>query len=260
MVIDEKYAEWLGFDLKAKLPYMLTHEDVYGEINHEVTTTPAEAGSLFKDVHLFANYLKESSVVNKDNVRPTIDEPTFVKAWLPHFHMGNEGDESRDPSVTLTWINAIAGSPYHSVDVLRNGELIFRVPPVSGRLKVIGGKDRQTSVGMLNKEMENMLTRVPHAREAQVNYLLSQIFVMKDERQSDTVTELNLKCLFTLDEIFRYYGYSTILPPEIMKIKPYIMGEQDGTESRGSLPSSDTGIAGEVSSESNFDEDDLFDF
>lgn len=260
MVIDEKYAEWLGFDLNAKLPYMLSHEDVYGDIHKEVTVTPNEAGSLFKDIQLFANYLKESSVTNKDNVRPSIDEPTFVKAWLPHFHMGNEGNEDRDPSVTLTWINAVAGSAYHSVDVLRNGEVIYRVPPVSGRLKIIGGKDRQVSVGMLNKEMENMLTRVPHAREAQVNYLLSQIFALKDERNTDTVTELNLKCLFTLDEIFRYYGYPTILPQEFMKIKPYIMGVQDGTESRGSLPAADTGTTEQVSSESDFDEDDLFSF
>ena len=226
----------LGDRVDAPLPTMLTHEEVYGHFERK-DKDPNEVGMLDSTLDVLAFYANNSSITDSEDKRPSIDEATFVKAWLPHFYHGNQGREDIDPSVTLTWVNKIAGGKYcgsyHSVDVLRDGEVIYRVPPVYGRLNVVGGKDRYTSVAQLYKNMDDMLKRVPHAVNQQEKFFLDNIYEPADEHQDrrDFRADINLKYLYVLDEIFTYYGYETILTPELMSVKEQVMGKRtDGAQ------------------------------
>lgn len=257
----ERERHELGYFLDAPLPTMLSHDDVYGDY-HFTEVDDSLMGGYDNTLSTLANYLNNALPTNAQNKRPSIDEATFVHAWLPHFYNGNAGNEY-DPSVSLTWINSVAGGKfdgaYHSVDVIRDGKVIFRVPPLQARVNIIGGEDRNKSVSMLYKEMDDNLRRVPHAVKAQEQFFLDRIFDSKNENQSkhDLATKTNLKYLYILDEIFTYYGYDSILSPELMSVKELVMGKKDnGTKSGGELsPGTGHSIPAE---QDNEDDSDLF--
>jgi len=77
----------------------------------------------------------------------------------------------------------------------------------------------------------------------------------KEDRQGLITNKVNYKYLFVMDEIFTYYGYPSILTPEIMSIKSTIMkGESHGDQSSGTIPES-----GRQSNQDQLEDDDLFD-
>lgn len=257
----EREKHELGYYLDDPLPTMLTNEEVYGNY-HYTEVDDSLMGGYDNTLSTLANYLNTSLSTNAQDKRPSIDEATFVRAWLPHFYNGNSGNDY-DPSVSLTWVNSVAGGrydgAYHSVDVIRDGQVIYRVPPLQARVNIIGGQDRTKSVALLYKEMDDNLRRVPHAVKQQEKFFLDRVFESNDQNQTkhDLVTKTNLRYLYILDEIFTYYGYDTILTPELMSIKELVMGKKEnGKKPSGELSS---GTGHPVPDEQDYEDDsDLF--
>lgn len=211
----------LGYDPKAPLPTLLPIEEIYGTpialdpevFKHDRTGSLEAICSFYNDVTNRAS----------DHCPKTIDEDTFVKCWLPHFY---SDDDSSSYSITHAWINEIAGSVHDGVDVTRNGEIIYRVPPILNQLKIMSGTERAVSMSMLLENYKQTVSRVPQSKEVQLDYLVDQIFIdNQGNRRDEFMSDTNLKYLFVLDEIFTYYGYKTILTPSIMLIKKQVMGE-----------------------------------
>lgn len=259
----------LGYDMDAPLPYMLTDEELFGKYKvREEEYTEVGKAEVMHLAETFANFLNESAGYNPEGFRPQISEELFVKSYLPHFHSEAYVDKDRPKStdakdgVITSWVGAVAGSIYSPVDITRNGVVIYRVPPASGQLKPIGPNDRQRSLNLLIKDAEDMYNRLNVSKNAQLTHALNEsmaniIHDPESDRGRTTLTSRpNLKFLFVLDEIFTYYGYSSILTPEIMSLKSKVFGADYVNNRKSNRPvSTAQSSMGAVPVE---DDDDLF--
>lgn len=91
-----------------------------------------------------------SSVLNIPN--PRIEERTFVRDWFNIVFGRPNTVHDRIP--ILRWVDEVAGSPYTEVDVTRNGEVIFTIPPIldSTLMEVTPGLDLQTILSQYRDE------------------------------------------------------------------------------------------------------------
>lgn len=211
----------LGYDINAPLPTMLDDRETFTVVDELAPAKPGEDLFLRETTEKLYAFLQDESGRGSELKRASIDEATFVRVWLPHFYSEQTPmDDSKGESVTDHWVRKVAGTVYNTVDVMREGKVIYRVPPVYGKVNTYSRGPGNGSVAIAYKEMEEFLRRLPSAKEAQINHLVQNIF---DENDHVAVTR-NLKYIFVLDEIFTYYGYDTILTDKIMSIKPIVMG------------------------------------
>lgn len=240
-----------------KLPYRLKPEDIYHQYkiqdNYNGESLSQIEPMILQGAAELASFLNNPANQSKTGRIPTIPEEVFVRSWLPFFYneqkpegydedviqryrLNSEGVDS----VVQAWINAVAGNTYTPVDVVRNGEVIYTIPPVIDKLVAIGGKDRKKSVAQLYKDAKQMIDRIPSASvmNAQFNHMVDSINDYVPERRNEIINRINYKYLFVMDEIFTYYGYDSILTPEIMSIKKDIMGYTDEHQPIGTIPQS----------------------
>lgn len=213
-------------DKTRKLPTMLTLEDVYGKYEANNTAVGTDLEEIMGSMIGFLN-----NEVHKDYMgrTPSIAEEIFVKTWLPHFYHDTNINEN-GVSIAHAWVTHVSFSPYNMVDVIRDGTVIYRVPPLLSRIRAIGGKDKYMTSNSAKYQMESIVNRVPSAGVVQSRWLCDQMIDLKDKdtnNDSDLLITPSIKFLFVLDEIFTYYGYDTILNPEFMLIKPQVMGIAD---------------------------------
>lgn len=227
--IDNKYIHPLGYDIRAPLPTMLSDDNVYTlppkPTEESLRADPQNAELTMK----LYNLLTDTERLTVDNARKEIDEASFVRLWLPHLY-GEETPERPEDytsSVINEWINEVAGNRYTMVNVIRDGKIIYRVPPVSGKLNIVGPSERQTRISVMYNELEGFLNRLPSAAHAQIENFCQHLFDPKDPNvdSKQLAVTRNLKFLYVLDEIFTYYGYKSILNDKLMKIKPIVMGK-----------------------------------
>lgn len=227
----------LGYNVNAPLPYYLTNEDIYGKYECK----QGDIRSTEQNIHtaaVLANFLNTEQHTTSEGNVPSIDEAIFVRSYLPHFYRDESTGPESGPCIGATWITNVAGHAYNPVDVIREGRVIYRVPPLLGRLNVIHHNERERSIGMMYKDMEDVLVRVPHAFGRQLSYLTENLFNPSDPNKdrAEFRSSPKLKYLFVMDEIFTYYGYDSILTPEIMSIKGQVMGGEHEPKSGGPIP------------------------
>lgn len=236
----------LGYNLNAPLPYCLTDEDIFGRKFSIDKSKYDPADPNLETSLVLAHFLNNDvGLLRNSDTRPFIDEGRFVRTWLPFMY----NDEPKEitvqggkilVTVTDAWVRTVAGGPYNAVDILREGKLIFRVPPVLGRLNVVGGADRRKPIGLMYQDLEAQINRSPATKLQQVDEFTRHLFDPKDPDadRSEFMATPKLKYLYVMDEIFTYYGYNSILTPEIMKYKPYVMGigaATHGTHTSGTV-------------------------
>lgn len=257
----------LGYLPNAPLPTFLRKEDMVKNVtitqeerDKDLTGALDSLADLLNSEAVLSNGVKLTAQQFKDGRGiPTIEESIFVKSWLPHFYHDNAQSEL---SITNGWITQISGNAYTPVDVMREGIVIFRVPPALGSMNIISSRDRLKPVGILYKELEDVVVRSPLAIEAQARHFCNSIFIPRDANthQSELIANRNLKYIYIMDEIFQYYGYDTILTPELMSIKKQVMGpDYNEYYTSGAIPQSKPISAGQQSATIEND-DDLFDF
>lgn len=255
----------LNYDLKAPLPYFLTDEEIYGKYTVDESQY-SEQGKLeiMEGAKIFADFLNTSSAIGPNGTVATIDENVFVRSFLPHFYSEQEITDKYDPrvdkgGVITSWVRNVAGGVYNVVNVLRNGEVIYRVPPVYGQLNAVGPTARERSLRLLIKDAEEMWERLPASKNAQLAHALNQSLIPADPDadRHTFLTTPNLKYLFVMDEIFTYYGYDSILTPEIMSIKKQVFGERyvEHRQSSGTISRTEVSAVGAEPVE---DDSDLF--
>lgn len=269
----ENYLISLGVDpVDKKLPYCLKVEEVYPQYQiHDgfegLSISQIEPMILQGAAELAAFLNNPSSQFNSGKA-PEITEEVFVRSWLPFFYGEQKPQGYEDnpivryqvmhegvDSVVKAWVSAVSGSVYNAVNVTRHGEVIYMVPPIIDKPAVVGGKDRKKSVAQLYQDAKQVVDRIPSKAvlNAQFNHMVESIRDYTPESRKQLVNRINYKYLFVMDEIFTYYGYDSILTPEIMLIKNDIMGYTDEHQSSGTVSQSH--------SEPDFiedDEDDLF--
>lgn len=262
---DTKRHPQLNYLLDAPLPYFLTDEELYGKYSiDESQYSDYGKKTLLRDAEIFVNFLNNSSSVGPHGKVPTIDETVFVKSFLPYFYSEKEVDDKYDEGypnggIITVWVRGVAGGAYTAVNVTRNGEVIYRVPPAYGRLNAVGPADRERSLNLLLKDAEDVYSRIPAATDAQITYALdlSTRPADPDADRHSFLAKPNLKYLFVMDEIFTYYGYDSILPPEIMSIKNKVFGE-NYVNHRQSGTTVSSNAVGSVAGEPVEDDSDLF--
>lgn len=249
----------LGYDPDAPLPMMLTDDDLYEpvKIRQDVSKTHPELVEL---TELLANFVNSSRSVGLDGVPIYMDEREFVTVWLPAFY--NEKTSS-GVSVDDSWERYIAGFDKGNntngrnlvVNIVRDGRVIYRVPPLQGRTNIISTNDRKKSITLMSKDVQDMTERLPSSYRVQVDNMVESID--NDKRVSNT--DVNIKYLIVLDEIFTYYGYNSILTPEIMKYKQYLLNKLKLMEGGNNGTGTFGGISTSTDAEYVDDGSDLFD-
>ena len=247
----------LGYDPSKPLPYCLTKQDIFGadyKVHHELWD-PMDNN--YNTTKTLANFLNnECWPLDENNRIPSIDEVTFVRTWLPHFYTGLVNPNE---SITYAWIENISKHAYNTVDVYRGNQLIYRIPPLVGRSDTLDGNDLTYSLSNLAKDLQTQEGRMGGTPEDKINKmfkygLLPQGVNDLDANRAKFLVRPNLKYLFVMDEIFTYYGYDSILTPDIMSIKPQVFGvTKDGIKSNGIIPNESDRIV-----EAYDDDDDLF--
>lgn len=203
---------------------MLTIEEVYGKYEGTNTTIGTDLEEIMGSM---INFLNNDVHTDMFGRVPQIQEDIFVKSWLPHFYHDTNVNEEGGVSIAHAWVTHVAMSAYNMVDVIRDGKVIYRVPPLMTRIRALGGKDKHMTSNSAKFQMESIVSRLPSAGVVQSKWMCEQMIDLKDgssENDSDFLITPSLKYLFVLDEIFTYYGYDTILNPEIMSIKSQVMG------------------------------------
>ena len=272
--MNEKYFASLNIVPADKpLPYFLKPEDMRRTYSAEGITQggiPIEEcdeflGNALKEL---SHFLNDPNQLSRETRQATINEEQFVRQWLPFFYGEPlpEGYEQLDKysmadmhldSVNKAWIRDVSGSAQSPVYVLRNGEVIYVIPPMMDQLAAISGADRNMSIGETFREASLMKQRIPSrsVQMVQDRRIVDAMGDFKEDRQGLITNKVNYKYLFVMDEIFTYYGYPSILTPEIMSIKSTIMkGEPHGDQSSGTIPES-----GRQSNQDQLEDDDLFD-
>nr|DAT18076.1 MAG TPA: hypothetical protein [Caudoviricetes sp.] len=225
---DTRVKHPLGYYLDDPLPYRLTEDDLghKGKKVEELVDVP-EDRMLLNLATIFTNFLNDPDNKGSSCKRAQLDEHIFVTSWLPHLYHGTDVSDS-EFSIAKGWVTHIAGNVYSPVDIIREGKVIYVVPPMLGRMNIISGGDRLEPVAGLVKKANEMISRLPTSKEAQTNHIIKQMQIpVDDEHKAAFETRKNLKYLYVLDEIFTYYGYASILTPEIMSIKSAVMGVPD---------------------------------
>lgn len=251
----------LGYDLNAPLPYFLDDETLFGhyEVKNEDWSIDQAFAHTEKVLASFLNstsqfYNPDPTVLDPFKL-PQIDEVLFVKSYLPNLYESHSVDEHGNDHAMLAWVNNVALTQYAPVNVLREGKLIYRVPPALSKINVIRANERQYSPTILGKQIEGEINRLPALRDRKTRELLGALFIPREGISTKNFRNtVELKYLFTLDEIFTYYGYKSILTPEIMSIKSQILGTPNATT--GSVQS--TTAARKVQPDDEEDDSDLF--
>ena len=220
----------LGYDIRAPLPTMLDDDNVY-TLPPKPTPESLAADPVNAELTLkLYDLLTDTERLTVDDKRKSIDEASFVRLWLPHLYGEETPDKPEEytSSVINEWINEVAGNRYTMVNVIRDGKVIYRVPPVSGKLNIVGPNQRHTRISIMYNELEGFLNRLPSAAPVQISKFCQHLFDPKDPNMDSKqlAVNRNLKFIFVLDEIFTYYGYKSILNDKIMSIKPIVMGDQ----------------------------------
>lgn len=270
---NEAYLIKLGVNPPDKpLPYQLKMEDVHPQYNAEGVM---QGGIPMEEADNFiANGLKELSYflndpnnLGREGRRAVMQEESFVRQWLPHFYNEDLPDNYQHiahdkhqmhafDSVNAAWIRLVSGAPQAPVDIIRDGRVIFTVPPMMDQLSAIGGGERNKSIGEAYRDADLMKQRLPSraVQQAQDRTVIEAIGDFKDPNRTTITNKINYKYLFVMDEIFTYYGYPTILTPEIMSIKPEVMGySSEHQPSRTVFEQPNSGSVEQIS------DDDLFD-
>lgn len=257
------YFKQLNIDPEKPLPYCLTDEDFnmrhYKEVEEQQLehVDPYLAGFLT----VSTNLLNNAYSLNLENKRPSITEAEFVKTWLPRFYgehksqFASEDDEVT--SVMNVWVHAIAGNSYTPVEVTRFGKIIYRIPPLIQPLTVMKKENRGISVYELANEAIARVSQYPtkNVMDKEYSRAMDRIFKDQNGRNIDFTTTYNIKPLFVMDEIFTYYGYDTILTPELMSIKSDVMGGQTNNGNQSSTNVSSHGTS-QPEQPMGYDEDD----
>lgn len=260
----ERYLASLGVSpTDKKLPYQLKADDIYKQYKIHDKYEDGSIGQIepmiLQSAAELAAFLNNPNNQSRTGRTPTIAEEVFVKSWLPYFYNEQKPEGYDDDviqryqlstegvdSVVHAWVTAVAGNVYTPVNVLRDGEVIYTIPPVIDKLVAIGGKDRKKSVAQLYKDAKQMIDRIPSAAvmNAQFNHMVESINDYVPESRGEIVNRINYKYLFVMDEIFTYYGYDSILTPEIMSIKQEIMGYSNEYQPVGTIskPISETDV------------------
>lgn len=249
-----------GYRLNAPLPYMITEEDYYRVVDNNIMVNPETKPSETEEaVSLFKGFLADSR--NLDAF-PQISEDDFVRYWLPHFYkLPPEGfvpDPDQHKSIVRAWINQVARKATNVVNVIRDGRIIFRVPPALGRMGTLRSFERTESVSVKAKQVSGYLTSFPNHRVVKEKQVAESSLSSQHGNKTDTMQRLiepSAKYLYVLNDIFTYYGYESILPPEIMSLRDKVLGERRGTiQDTRHESAKNTNVYAPVE-----DDDDLFD-
>ena len=139
----------------------------------------------------FLQNLKELSASPYE--RSTISEAVFRHKWLPLFNATSH----EDLAPIGDWVQQVALNPFREVDVIKDGEVVFVVPPMlNSQIDVF--KDG-TDI-YLDTELDSIRREAAH-------------FAIKGERQFEDKIIGNLKVDVEpsdysqrMDKIFEYYG------------------------------------------------------
>lgn len=148
---------------------------------------------LSDDLYRLTQRLKE--VVIDNPLRIVMDIKEFESKWLTYFICKVEGDK---PNIPITnWIIEVTGNPYTWVDVVKNGEVQYSVPPL------LNSKAVKVTDGNFYHHIMEIQAMVDHGhpkheieayREKNLLSLIS-----KDEGADTFIAEIN--------KIAMYYGY-----------------------------------------------------
>lgn len=87
----------------------------------------------------------------------------------------------------------------------------------------------------MRKQLERLNNQ--KIQEVQHRHLVNNMFNPTDPnmRSNDLMATANFKFIFTLNEIFMYYGYESILPPDLMQYRQLVLGVKSDTQSSRSI-------------------------
>ncbi len=137
-----------------------------------------------------------------------LDEDTFKNIFLPMFY-GIEEEKLHPHAKIGGWIHC-AGGVYNEVDIIgKEGEVLFRVPPVKLQLPVNYKRDRRRSSLLSELQTANL-----HAARHPVqgaNYLKSVLdSYIVETKELDQV----LSYMRRWSDIFKRYGYPSLPIPD----------------------------------------------
>lgn len=66
---------------------------------------------------------------------PQIEEHVFIRKWFNIIFGRRHTEEDVIP--IQKWVDEVSGTPHNSVDVMRNGEVIFTIPPILDSSQVV---------------------------------------------------------------------------------------------------------------------------
>lgn len=135
-----------------------------------------------------------------DDIVRAIPEPEFRKKYLPIF-TSTASDVDLSP-----WLD-ISGTAYESVNVVKDGRVLFVVPPLVKRHPTLVNVDSRYSAATIAAEARQYESRHPNQGTQHLVRHLS-VKVVKDGVNLEEVAQWN--------EILAYYGQPTIgdLKPE----------------------------------------------
>lgn len=131
---------------------------------------------------------------------PQIDEYLFVRRYLPLFL-------TREELTPVSGWLEVAKHPFSPVDVVKNGKVLFRVPPLCRQvtLKYDGSHDSVYEILSLAKKKDQIS---PVMGSNYLNNALNEL-IIKDPASVEVLRQWNI--------IFEYYGLDKIELPEPTK-------------------------------------------
>lgn len=152
------------------------------------------------------------TILNSEEDRPAVSESVFTERYLPVFAGVSEGSDKID-----SWLD-IAGNVYRSVDIMRDGEVVFTVPPLVRRIHPSTLRRRG---GSMTDAMEMILKKTQQAPRA------GQAYAAREVEERVQATTIEKDPIGVWNEIFVYYGYGPIVDEETVAESQ----EEEGEES-----------------------------
>lgn len=232
---EERQRHMYGYYLDAPLPAMLTYQDMIGDVkrfeNKDGKEKTFSLNGTEVDTDAIVSFAKNMLLNDPEGKERLISEKEFVTTWLPLMHEAKPLMINGEPHASdYLWVKHVSKSPYSSVGVVRDGVVIFRVPPVAVGLESIGQTDRERRITELYLEYKRKTQYLPSLEAEGEEWLMNEIDQGVKEQKKQNMRMVSkwrtLLYIYILDEIFVYYGYDSILTDEIMSFKQAVMGDR----------------------------------